>query len=355
MGVEMMTSKRRRSVILAAGILSASMLAGCTASSDTSDPDPSGTSSGPQGAVAAAPTTCKDGRPDVASIAPGKITLSPSSWPADSTMAKIKRNGRLVLGTSGDARLWGARNPVTGKIEGFDVDVATRVAQALGLKASAVQFKVLTIAQRVPALNEGSVDLVAERMTISCARWQGTTEPKTAVNLSTAYYLSGARLLVRTDSAETTPEGIAKAKQKVCGVKASTSLDALTSAAAEKKLQIQTVVLEEAGRCLVAFQEGEVDAVVGDDTTLAGLASQDQYAKVVGEPLNSSPIGFGVSPNAAGAAFTQFVNRVLEDMRTDGSLTDLYNKWMRPTVKEAGPAVPPAVYGRNLAGLKRQS
>jgi polar amino acid transport system substrate-binding protein len=353
-----MRTERRRSALLVAGILSTFMLAGCTSTSDQSEPNPSGSSSGPQGAVAAASTTCKDGRRDVASVAPGKITLNAASWGAGSTMAAIKKRGYLIVGTSGDARLWGARNPVNGKIEGYDVDVAARVARALGLNPARTVYKVLAIADRVPALKSRTVDLVAERMTISCDRWQGSAaDPTSYVNLSTPYYTAAARLMVRTDSRATSLKGLIAQKQTVCGVKGSTSLQALENGVADLEKsaggELKTVIVSETGRCLVKFQEGEADAVVGDDTTLAGLASQDQYAKIDGPRLNSSPIGLGL--NAETTDFTQFVNAVLAQMRADGSLTALYNKWMKPTVKEAAPAVPAAVYGRDVTGLKRQS
>jgi polar amino acid transport system substrate-binding protein len=211
-------------------------------------------------------------------------------------------------------------------------------------------YKVLTIAQRVKALQDGSVDLVAERMTITCDRWQGSAASSTAyVNMSTAYYISGARFLVRSDSQAKQLKDLAG--KTVCGVEGSTSLDALVRA--DTTNSVKKLVVSEPGRCLVKFQEGEAYAVVGDDTTLAGLASQDSYARIVGPRLNSSPVGLGL--NAHADVFTQFVNVVLEQMRTDGSLTDLYNHWMKPIVKDPAPAVPQPVYGRNIAALQRQS
>jgi polar amino acid transport system substrate-binding protein len=344
-----MTMKRSRSILPAACTCTVLALSGCTGTPDRTT-TPSATRAPSLSAPAPAAATCRDGRPDVASLAPESITTDPQSWGPDSTMTKIKARGHLIVGTSGDARLWGARNPVNGRIEGFDIDAAARVAKALGLKPADTVYKVLTIAQRVPALQAGTVDLVAERMTITCDRWQGATKtPKAYVNLSTAYYVSGARFLVRSDSNVTSLAGLKN--RTVCGVAASTSLDALVRA--DTKNEITKLVEPEPGRCLVRFQEGEAYAVVGDDTTLAGLASQDQYAEIVGERLNTSAVGFGLNPDAAD--FTQFVNLVLEQMRADGSLTDLYDKWMQPTVKEPAPTVPKAVYGRNISALQRQS
>ena len=42
-------------------------------------------------------------------------------------MRKIQDRGRLVAGVSADTYLLGARNPLTGKIEGFDIDMVKAV------------------------------------------------------------------------------------------------------------------------------------------------------------------------------------------------------------------------------------
>ena len=46
-------------------------------------------------------------------------------------MATIKKRGRLVAGVSADTYLLGSRNPLTGQIEGFDIDLVKAVAKAI--------------------------------------------------------------------------------------------------------------------------------------------------------------------------------------------------------------------------------
>src|SRR5690606_34217740 len=72
--------------------------------------------------------------------------------------------------------------------------------------------------------------------------------------------------------------------------------------------------------CLVKFQRGEVDAITGDDTVLAGLAAQDPYAVVLEEePFTAEPYGIGVPKEDTDLA--AFINGVLEEMRADGRWT----------------------------------
>ena len=59
------------------------------------------------------------------------------------------------------------------------------------------------------------------------------------------------------------------------------------------------------------FQQGEVDAITGDDTVLAGLAAQDPYAEVLdADAFSDEPYGIGV--NADDVDLVRFVNGVLE-------------------------------------------
>ena len=92
------------------------------------------------------------------------------------------------------------------------------------------------------------------------------------------------------------------------------------------------------------FQQGEVDAITGDDTVLAGLASQDPYAEVVDAPaFTAEPYGLGV--NQENVDLVRFVNGVLEEVRADGRWTESYDTWLADSLGEA-PDPPEPVYGR---------
>jgi polar amino acid transport system substrate-binding protein len=256
--------------------------------------------------------------------------------PAKSTMETIKKRGRLIAGVSADTLLLGARNPVSGQIEGFDIDMLRGVSQAIFGDPNKVELKVITAAQRLPALKDGSVDIVARNMTITCARWK-------EIAFSSEYYRSGQKVLVRLG--ETTDSGAPikgiedLAGKKVCAPNGSTSMEKLRTFT-----DIQAVGADTHTGCLVLFQQGAVDAITGDDTVLAGLAAQDPYADVVEAPaFTAEPYGLGV--NQKNVDFVQFVNGVLDDMRADGRWTKSYNTWLADSLGKA-PAPPRPVYGR---------
>ena len=290
--------------------------------STTPSPVPSGTD--------VATTNC------LKSYAPAATLPTPGQMPAGSTMDKIKKRGRLIAGVSADTLLLGARNPVSGQIEGFDIDMLRGVSQAIFGDPNKVELRVITAAERLPALQDGSVDIVARNMTITCKRWED-------IAFSSEYYRSGQKVLVRlgekTESGGSVKSIQDLAGKKVCAPNGSTSMEKLRTFEG-----VEAVGADTHTGCLVLFQQGAVDAITGDDTVLAGLASQDPYADVVQAPaFTAEPYGLGV--NQANVDFVRFVNGVLEDMRADGRWTKSYNTWLADSLGKA-PAPPEPVYGR---------
>jgi polar amino acid transport system substrate-binding protein len=97
--------------------------------------------------------------------------------------------------------------------------------------------------------------------------------------------------------------------------------------------------------CLVLFQQGEVAAITGDDTVLAGLAAQDPYAEVPRQTaFTAEPYGIGV--NSKNVDLVRFVNARLAQMRSNGEWTAIYNRWLAAPLGPA-PTPPRAVYGRD--------
>ena len=282
----------------------------------------------PSPAPTAAPPACRN---PLASYAPSGALPSPDALPAGSTMARIKANKRLIAGVSADSLHLGSRNPITGAVEGFDIDMLRAVAQAIFGDPSKVELRVISSPQRIPVLVNNSVDIVARNMTINCVRWE-------QIAFSAEYYRSGQKVLVQRDSTAKTLDDLPG--KTICAPAASTSLEAL------RRLypKVIPITADTDGGCLVLFQQGKAYGITGDDTVLAGEAAQDPYAKVLPEkPFSQEPYGLGINKDKKD--FVQFVNGVLEEMKADGRWMASYNKWLAP---DLGPlSAPPApVYGR---------
>jgi polar amino acid transport system substrate-binding protein len=332
-----MTARSRRRPRLKAWILAAlavGLLPACAVFSYDPTPLPSQSASAqpssPQPTTPQPRTTPAKCTDALASYEPSS-SLKPGDTPSGSTLRKIADRGRLIAGVSADTFLLGSRNPLTGKIEGFDIDMVKAVAKAIFGDENAYQLKVITAAQRIPALQNGDVDVVARNMTINCDRW-------TQIAFSTEYYRSGQKILVRKGAKATSLADLNG--QRVCAPKGTSSMDNLVRLAPKAI----AVGADNHTGCLAMFQQGAVAAITGDDTVLAGLAAQDPYAVVPDQKaFTAEPYGLGF--NAKSIDLVRFVNARLEQMRSDGEWTAIYNRWLRAPLGPA-PEPPKAVYGR---------
>jgi polar amino acid transport system substrate-binding protein len=324
-----MTSPRAFLRVGAAVVVAVAMLAAC------SDPEPAAvpdvesllTTTTPETAPPPGPAPdCGDA---TASLRPDPRTPTSGVMPAGSYMRQIQERGRLVVGVSIDTLLFGSVNPFTSEIEGFDIDVAREISKALfDGDPDRVELKAITYSERMPRIEDGTVDIVAHTMTINCAR-------RERVDFSTVYYDAGQKVLVRKDSAATGIEDLAG--EKVCAAASSTSVENLAKLADPPEI----VEVVDQTDCLRLFQAGDVAAISTDDTILAGFVAQDPNAKVVGDRFSEEPYGLAISLEHP--EFTRFVNAVLERMRADGTWKRIHEKWLDDP-EQPTPEPPAATY-----------
>jgi polar amino acid transport system substrate-binding protein len=274
----------------------------------------------------------------VQSTRPPAVMPSAGAMPAGSFMRTIQQRGRLVVGTSPDQLLFGYVNPLDdNRVEGLDADLLREVAIAIfgGNPADPatgdahIQFVTMTLAERIPDITSGAVDLVADTMTINCQR-------RTQVDFTAEYYDAGQRVLTLANSAATTVEALGG--KKVCAAAASTSIVNLQAVPTHP---VPYPVADQSD-CLVLLQEGKVDAISTDDTVLAGLAAQDPYTKIIGPAFTDEPYGMAIS--LSHPEFTAFVNGMLTGLRASGELKTLYTTWLGKAFGQGLPPIPPFRY-----------
>jgi polar amino acid transport system substrate-binding protein len=246
---------------------------------------------------------------------------------AEAAVASIRARGRLRVGLDIGSNLLSFRDPISGEITGFDVDVAGEVARDIFGTPSQVEYRILSSAERIAALENSEVDVVVKTMTITCDR-------RKEVNFSTVYLDAAQRILASRDSPITKPADLTG--KRVCVAKGTTSLRRL------REIAPPPIVVEVVNwaDCLVALQQRQVDAVSTDDSILAGLVSQDPYLHIVGPNMGTQPYGIGTKLDNVG--LVRFVNGTLERIRRDGTWNTLYRKWL--TVLGPAPAPPSPRY-----------
>ena len=251
----------------------------------------------------------------------------PTKAQAGEAVAKIRERGRLLVGLDVGSNLFSFRDPITGQISGFDVDIAGEVALDIFGSPTAVEYRILSSADRIAALQKDTVDIVVKTMTMTCER-------RKQVNFSTAYFLANQRILAPRSSDIARPADLSG--KRVCVARGTTSLQRVQEVTPQPTI-VSVVTWAD---CLVALQQLEADAVSTDDAILAGLVSQDPYLHIVGPNMAEQPYGIGI--NLANTGLVRFVNGTLERIRTDGTWDTLYRRWL--TVLGPAPTPPPPRY-----------
>jgi polar amino acid transport system substrate-binding protein len=259
-----------------------------------------------------------------ASLRPGPLP-SPGAMPPGSTMAAIAERGRLVVGVDQNTYLFGFRNPASGQLEGFDIDLAREVARRIFGDPDRIQLRVVDASQRQSALQSGLVDMVIRTYSITCDR-------KRDVAFSTVYYYANQRILAVKGSG--IDSAAALSGKRVCAVSGTTSLSTLFALDPRPTLFGVSTWTD----CLLLLQQGQVDAISTDDAVLTGLAAQDPTVEVVGPSIGVEPYGVGVKKE--NSDLVRFVNGVLEQMRDDGTWERLYEARLQSLGPSPGPPTP---------------
>lgn len=261
---------------------------------------------------------------------PEASTQRPSTIDGDA-VRRIKDHGKLIVGVDQNSYLWGFRDPATGQIVGFDIDLVRAIAKDILGDPDKVQFLTVPTAQRIPMIKAGKVDMVVRTMTINCSRLKD-------VAFSTAYFEAGQQLLVPVQGTAITGFDSSLQGKKVCTAKSSTGQTKLESDAHGAKI----VLVDNQLDCLVRLQLNLVDAVFTDNALAAGQAAQDPSVHLIGQKVTTEP--YGVAMNLKDTDLVARVNKVLEDYRRGGANSpwmQAYRHWLAAKLPDvSGPPVP---------------
>ncbi|MFF4409427.1 glutamate ABC transporter substrate-binding protein [Streptomyces sp. NPDC001262] len=316
----MRTHARRRAALAAATAAACAMVAAAVQLPDRSGRAPQHEDR-TQPVAAAAPSA------GAAQCTDPEASLRPSTVDGPAVQ-RIKARGWLNAGVDQNSYHWGYRDPATGELSGFDIDLVHAIAKDLLGDPGKVAFIAVTTSQRIPALQQGKVDIIARTMTINCER-------AGQVAFSTAYFGTGQQLLKPKNSPISGFDN-SLAGRRVCAAKGSTAETEL------KKNPHAASVLTVPNQldCLVRLQLGQADAVLTDGALAAGQAAQDPSVGLVGKPFTTE--SYGVAMNLKDEDLVRRVNAVLEEFRRGGGDSpwmQAYHKWLAADLK--GITAPP--------------
>ena len=209
-------------------------------------------------------------------------------------------------------------DPKTGKGIGWEYDAFNEIARRLNLK---VEWRLASWDSMIEAVRQGQFDVGMDGITINDKR-------KEQVDFSDPYMTSEMFMLVRADEDRfATPEDFAADPALLVGAQPGTTnfYTAVYSVLDGDENNQRIRLFETFGASVQGLRSEDVDMVLMDATAAAGyMGASPNSFKVVGGPIGSENFGFILTP---GSDLVAPINAALAQMRKDGTLNALNQKW----------------------------
>lgn len=205
-------------------------------------------------------------------------TMLAGCGPTARATANMPEGPAITIGVAAD--MPGLSRFHDGSYSGFDINVATYVANQLGYAKKQIIFRSVTAANYQDKLSRRTVDFVAAPLPI------GTGASSADVTYAGPYLNAKQGLLIRTADTKRITSTASLADRNVCTVTGSGAAASIQRRQPAAHIQERDTYLQ----CVTALLVGEADAISGDDAALAGLAANEgsAYLHVVSDTFGSS-------------------------------------------------------------------
>jgi glutamate/aspartate transport system substrate-binding protein len=245
---------------------------------------------------------------------------------AEDTLKKIMDTGVITEGVRESSGAL-AFTLGDGKYTGFHYDVCARIIadiqKQLGLAKLDVKYQPVTSQNRIPLVQNGTVDLECGSTTNNLARQKD-------VAFAPALYVEEVRIAVKANSGI---KSIADLNGKtVATTTGTTSVQLLRKNKRAQGIDFKELNGKDHSDSFLLLESGRADAFVMDGQILAGLISKSKNPseyKIVGEPLSVEPIAIMFRKDDP--AFKTAVDDSVRALAKSGEVAKLYDKWfMKP-------------------------
>jgi polar amino acid transport system substrate-binding protein len=242
------------------------------------------------------------------------LIVAPTMSASADKLDDIKARGRLLVGVTKTSPPFSFLEPGKG-IVGYDVDLAERVANRLGVATDKIS---LINAERITALQQDRVDLVAVGMTRSKGRAK-------EIDFSYAYLDSPHEVLVRKDSGI---EHVSQLAGRKLALVRSASVDAELKAAVPT---MQIAFFDDYKGAFAALADGSVAGFLADKMLLLWFAQNSGHAgdfTLIADYQLPRTAGFALKKNEP--RLLDFVNQTLLKLEASGEAAKIYDSWFAP-------------------------
>ena len=246
------------------------------------------------------------------------------------TLKKIKDSGAITIGARESSGVL-SFTLGDGKYTGFHTEMAKRIAadlqKQLGLAKLDIKWQPVTSQNRVPLVQNGTVDLECGSTTNNAARGKD-------VAFAVTTYVEEVRIATRANSGI---KSIADLNNKrIATTTGTTSVQHLRKHERGDGVNFEEVYGKDHADSFLLLESGRADAFVMDGQILAGLISKSKNPadyKIVGEVLSVEPIACMLRKDDP--AFKKAVDDSIKGMIKSGELAKLYDHWFMQPIPPA--------------------
>jgi glutamate/aspartate transport system substrate-binding protein len=244
---------------------------------------------------------------------------------------KIKDSGVIIIGVQENSIPFSYKDDRQLYV-GYSVDLCKKlvegIKQEIGLDNLAIRFLPVTSSSRIPLIANGIVDLV-------CGSTTNNLERQKLVAFAPTMYVAAGRILVKKSL---NAHSLDDLKNKTLGLISGGSITKLINQANNaRNLNIKIVYSKDADDLFVMLKAGRIDAIITDDSILAGLVANsdnpDDYV-ILDQILSVEPYGIIMPLNDAN--FKQLVANILTKIYQSNQIEVIYNRWFLSAIPPKG-------------------
>lgn len=229
-------------------------------------------------------------------------------------LEQIKSKGKITIGLMGTYAPYNFVNE-NNEVDGYDADLSKEIAKRIGVEANFVTGEFSGL---IEGLQKGKYDALVSQVTI-------TEDRKKSIDFSEPYVKNDVSIIVKDNNESI--QSVEDFKGKKVGVALGTNDEAyLRDEVLPKVGDFEIVTYNDNLNALMDLNNGRIDATINNVFALKPLIeSNNLKLKTVGEPLKSDFAGVAMPKN--NPDLQEAVNKALQEIKDDGTLKTLYNKW----------------------------
>jgi glutamate/aspartate transport system substrate-binding protein len=240
----------------------------------------------------------------------------------EGTLDKIKKTGTITVGHR-DASIPFSYYDDKQQPVGYAVDICMRIVNAvkqeLKLPAIQVNYQLVTSANRIPLMANGTIDL-------ECGSTTNNLDRQKQVWFTNTHFVTANRWVAKKSA---NLKALADLKGKtVVSTAGTTNIKQITEINAAQNLGMNIISANGHPEAFQMVETGRAVAFVMDDILLYSLAAQSRSPKDYAiSPIALSVEPYGIMIRKDDVAFKKVVDAATADLYKSGAIKPIYEKW----------------------------